>query len=234
MAKPLQKPAASTSYDVCNAESDLVSKSSVLEIIARQRAAFEFLNVAGGLSPESPCRFTRERFEIVAGKLLCCDSIAGLIRQLPPKPSPDLMGEKPISSAVPLDAVLAVVERRKDDAHRECLFHASNSGIVPASWSRADAREQELAALAAELAEKFPGNAEEQPGPREESRPSIGAIPCDGGRGESPARFGEADADDDLDEWLELRTSAELASVAERILDELDCRGSAARWSPVS
>lgn len=230
MAKSL--PQKAVSANVCNAESDCVSRSAVLEIIARQRAAFESLSIVGGLSPASPCRFNRERWEIVSGKLLCCDSIAGLVRQLSPRPSPDLMGGKPISS-VPLASVLAIVDRRKDDAHQDCLFH-SNGFLVASAWSRADAREQELAALSSELSDKFAGNAEEQPAPREESRPTIGEIPCDVGRGESPARFGEAAAFDAFDEWLERQTSADLASFSERILAELDCRGAAARWSPVS
>lgn len=232
MANPqLKKMAVPTVASVCNAESprgpEFVSKESVISILARQRAAFELLTVSGGLSPASPSAFKRERWEIVAGKLLALDTVADQIRLLTSASPSDLMGEKPSSL---LSSIRSIVARRRDDAHETCLFVSSSanpSGPPPIRWTQSDAVFSELSSLLDELAERFPGNAEEQPGPREESPPLIGAIPMTAAAA-NPPTVSEFD----------LRTmnlgkidTGMLSDFSELILDELDRRGSGARWN---
>lgn len=225
-----------TCDNVCNAESEAgnVSKSAVLEIIARQRAAFEFLNMAGGLSPDSPCRFTRERFEIVAGKLMALDSIAGLVHQLPPcREAPeDLTGEK---SNLPPSVlrVLSIIQRRLSDSHRATLFHSKfrrADGSPCSEWSRSIAAEGAYESLIDELRETFSGNAGMQPGPGEESWPLMGTPPVTAAAANPPAPVGEGAAFDSFDDWMESQTSAELHAAVERILDEIEARGCSSRW----
>lgn len=89
------------------------------------------------------------------------------------------------------------------------------------------------------------GSAEEQPAPREESRPPIGETPCDGGRGESipplpPAKV-QAYAETNglpprpfkgLEDWLDSASTAEVEATLDVILLEMHCRGRDLRIDP--
>jgi hypothetical protein len=253
MANPLRQAAATTGCGICNAESDtgFVTKSQVQAVISESRAAFENLRVSADLRPDSPIRFTRERWEIVAGKLMALDSIAEKIAALPPAPAENLMAGKPSSLSAVSDVladVLAVIERRREDAHRSACFFASHlraDGSPCSEWSRQSATESALEFLAVELKEIFSGSAEEQPGRREESRPVIGkdcnpAPVTPAGANPLPrARqsFFPSGASRDLMEWFDLNTesltNAELAAMSESILLELECRDAAFRWQAV-
>jgi hypothetical protein len=214
MATPQAERVGSGCPDVCNAES--VSRAAVLDVIARQRAAFEYLNCAG--------------------KVLALDSVAGLVKNLPPsRQAGNLVGEKPFSSAVRrIDERIAEVNELRvhfrdgafdpgaeSDARDKC-FH---------EWNRLDAKWIELCALRDELTS---GNAEEQPEPREETRPpSMGNPPVTAAAAIRDFAPKSGPVPMSLVRELSALPSDRLRAVSELVLDELEARDDCARFRAI-
>lgn len=165
----------STSAKICNAESarPLIADFPAFSLhrilfdwLDGYRGKLRTLKQTAGLTPDAPCRFVRERHEIVAGKIMLLDSLiddaAPLVCNLPA----DLTGRKPILQAITAERAMYVKNLREIDIQR------LSPAYKQVEWNRADEAVMVLDRLL-----KISGSAEEQPETRED-------VPraCPGGR----------------------------------------------------
>lgn len=200
--------------------SAFVKVSDVLSVLESLCVRDSDLIRDADLRPDHPVPAVRERWEIFSGRVAALRVAADQVRGLPSRPADDLMGEKPI---------LDLLEKARGRFRSLAIGFASRCQdpmeprpyFCEDEWNRCDAVAQYLVTFLA----SFSGSAEEQPEPREESRPVIGTgIACDTGRGEStaaPSFPSIATMPDDA-----------LAALSEAALEEMERRGTAARWQP--
>lgn len=204
----------------CDSGAAFVLLSDVLNVLASLCERDSSLIRDADLRPDHPARVNCERWEIFSGRVAAMRVAGDQIRALPSRPADNLMGEKPILEA--LEAHRAWHRRATMEyAARASDILEPHPGFCDDSWNRHDA----ISSFIDDFLKQFPGSAEEQPGPREESRPVIGTgIACDTGRGESTAAPTFPD--------LSAMPDDALAALSEAALEEMETRGTAARWQP--
>jgi hypothetical protein len=216
--------AGSSSCDVCNAESGVLKRSTVLRVLARQKSGLELFSTQAGLFQSDPSKFKRERWEIVAGKITLCDDLRGQILSLPDE-SKNLMGEKPLFLVDPRQLLEGSCEAALNvQAH---LLTHDPSDSCDRAWHRC----QRIVENSKTLLSLILGNAEEQPKPREESGPVIGNPPVTPApanpSGSLPFYCGrQVDST-----WLASLELDELTTLSDACLAELDRRGVVLHWS---
>lgn len=214
-------PPVATGASICNAESGFLFRSNVLTALRCEKSSVLHLQTVAGLSETSPCKFTRDRWEITQGKIFVLDQLEETIAALPVIPAlqtpQNLTVEKPASSfRSELESVRESVFRL-----RGSLLGIPISDAVDSAFHRAS---DAVAALNAIL-DKLSGSAEEQPQNRETSSPPIvpgGAVTADCSiSAPEPSRF----------DYLEAMPLPALQELSEAVLDSLESRGVVTHWS---
>lgn len=208
----------------CDSGAAFVRLSDVLGILDKLCDRDSALLRDGDMRPDHPAKFNRERWEIFSGRVAAMVVAAEQVRALPSRPADNLMGEKPILEA--LEAHRAYHRRiTVEFAARASDPLEPHPNFCDDSWNRHDA----VSRFLTDFLEQFPGSAEEQPGPREESRPPIGAIPVTAAGANPRPPLSVCDYSQSA---LAQASDSFLEDVSDAVLEELERRGSAARWQP--
>lgn len=180
-----------------------------------------------GCSPGHPEKFHRERFELFQTRILALEnlremvpSLADELAKITRKPK-HLMGGKPLFD---------YVREMLVDCRTRAVMKTRQENLALSPFFRRDEvqRAEAVAVAADELLTKlfdFPGNAEAQPGPREESPDLIGKIPVTGPGANLP---GATVSPGEIAKGL---TTEKLRHLVEGLLDELEARGEGDTWS---
>jgi hypothetical protein len=210
---------------ICNAESVLLS--DIFTALDAARSSVLHLQTVAGLSANSSGQFERDRWEMTQGKIYALNQLEDAIKALPAY----LMGEKP--------DLLSILEFERARFRRMAIqaagSHEQDSDSSPSphelTWFRAHCISEFLSDFLRPF-RPFPGNAEEQPGPREESPASIGEKPCDDAGGESSFPVPPDDVlSDESEEWVSDQSSPDLCRFFEAVRSELESRGVVLHWS---
>jgi hypothetical protein len=118
-------------------------------------------------------------------------------------------------------------ERAEIAASKVVLLKSLRDSLLPLAVDPADL----MGGKPSSSLSRFPGTAEEQPGPREESRQPIGQNPVTVA-GAAPSSLPSID-ESAGDFWIETAHSDDLRALSEAVLDELDQRGEAATWTAI-
>lgn len=154
--------APSTSADICNAESTPTSTRFSLEScltawLQKHRDNLSNINHRAGLHKDSPDRYTRERWEIVAGKIMVIDDLMHELHHVLADIPENLTGRKPILEAMRIERAVYVKTLREIDER------ALSEEYKRTEWNRAD----EVVTVLTRLL-RLSGNAGEQPETSEE------------------------------------------------------------------
>ena len=202
---------------------EFVSLASVLTVLESLRVRDAALIRDAELDKKSEIPAKRERWEIFSGRCVAMSIAADEIRKLPTRPADDLMGGKPILSA--LETQRAAHSFHADGFAARCNDPMErNPDFVDREWQRHDA----VRLFIDSFLKQFVGSAEEQPTPREESRPVMGTgIARDTGRGESTL---------DLSMWRQIQELPleSLETLSDALLDLVESRSGQTRWQSAS
>jgi len=216
-----------TGHSVASSPAAVIAENVLADWINGKIADVDVFRQKAQLSPDHPKRWFRERFEMTEARVLILRYLLDEVPSIEARIVSDagnLMGGKP-------DLLSALEAARAK--HRQLAMHyaarvndpmETRRSFADDQWNRHDSVSEFLESFLA----SFPGSAEEQPGPREESRPVTGKIPVTPGGANPPHFVCPAHA------WVGSVPVETLSEMSEAILDELERRGESARWEPVA
>lgn len=209
--------------NICNAESD-----SFRALLNRKLSAFSQVHAAyqSGTKP-----FDKARCEIAASKIVLLRELLESLPSASASPSPvNLMGEKP-TLLLSLDSEIEAFKLQRDESKAIAFNPETESFLRNQAFLNFGKAAAVLITLERLRSSPISGNAAEQPGPREESRPVTGKIPV------TPGGANPSESCLKLTRWFSSMTESildhEVSALSEILLDELERREVSPCWSSI-